>query len=120
MLKLGIPVLHISSATSAEDFYCRRLGFHLEFARRGNPNQTDPCYLGVSRDTAWLHLSSFSGDGILGTVVNFVVDDVDALHSEFLAKGIPIALQPVNQTWGTREMYVKDPDGNSLRFQQLK
>ena len=24
---------------------------------------------------------------------------------------------PVNQTWGAREMYVKDGDGNSIRFQ---
>ena len=23
---------------------------------------------------------------------------------------------PINQTWGTREFYVDDPDGNTLRF----
>jgi hypothetical protein len=23
---------------------------------------------------------------------------------------------PVDQTWGTREFYVSDPDGNTLRF----
>lgn len=25
---------------------------------------------------------------------------------------------PVDQPWGNREMYVKDPDGNSIRFVQ--
>ena len=74
--------------------------------------------MGISRDGIWLHLSSFSGDGVAGGVVNLLVDDVDALHAEFVAKGVPIAVEPVDQTWGTREMYVKDADGNSLRFQQ--
>lgn len=63
-----------------------------------------------------LHLSSLSGDGVAGNAVNIVVDDVDALHAELVAKGVPIAVGPVDQTWGTREMYVKDADGNSLRF----
>ena len=31
-------------------------------------------------------------------------------------KGVPIDLRPTDQTWGNREMYVKDPDGNSIRF----
>jgi hypothetical protein len=25
---------------------------------------------------------------------------------------------PIDQTWGTREFYVDDPDGNTLRFIQ--
>jgi uncharacterized glyoxalase superfamily protein PhnB len=44
------------------------------------------------------------------------VEDVDALHAELVAKGVPIDLEPTDQTWGNREMYVKDPDGNSIRF----
>jgi len=34
-----------------------------------------------------------------------------------VAKGVAIAVGPVDQTWGTREMYVRDADGNCLRFQ---
>jgi uncharacterized glyoxalase superfamily protein PhnB len=120
LLKLVVPLLHISSAVTAEDFYCRHLGFHLEFAHRGSPNQPDPAYMGVSRDGVWLHRSSFSGDSTPGSAVNLVVEDVDTLHTELLAKAASIALPPTNQTWGTREMYVEDPDGNSLRFQQVK
>ena len=26
--------------------------------------------------------------------------------------------RPVDQTWGTRELYVDDPDGNTIRFVQ--
>jgi uncharacterized glyoxalase superfamily protein PhnB len=76
--------------------------------------------MGISRDGVELHLSSLSGDGVVGCAVNLVVDDVDALHREFIAKAVQIHVGPVDQTWGTREMYVKDADGNSIRFQQLR
>ena len=42
----------------------------------------------------------------------------EALHAELAAKGVGIDVGPVDQTWGTREMYVKDVDGNSVRFIQ--
>jgi uncharacterized glyoxalase superfamily protein PhnB len=118
LLKLAIPLLHVSSSNEAEDFYCNRLGFKREFAHRVNDAKPDPCYMGVSRDGVWLHISSFSGDGVSGGVANLIVDNVDALHAEFVAKGVRIDLAPIDQTWGSREMYVKDADGNSIRFIQ--
>ena len=116
MIKLAIPLLHVSNSTAAEDFYCKRLGFRREFAHRADDAKADPCYMGLTRDGVWLHVSSFSGDGISGGVVNLMVEDVDALHAELVADGVRIAVGPVDQTWGTREMYVKDADGNSIRF----
>jgi uncharacterized glyoxalase superfamily protein PhnB len=116
VLKLAIPVLHVTRSRDAEEFYCGRLGFRREFAYRVDESREDPCYMGLSRDEAWLHLSSFPGDGVSGGVIFFVVDDVDALHGELLARGVRVDLPPTDQTWGNREMYVKDADGNSLRF----
>jgi catechol 2,3-dioxygenase-like lactoylglutathione lyase family enzyme len=118
MLKLAIPLIHVTNAAAAEEFYCNRLGFRREFAHREDPAKSDPAYLGISRDGIRMHISSFSGDGRSGGVVNFLVESVDALHAEFVKNGVPIAVEPVNQTWGTREMYVKDADGNSIRFIQ--
>ena len=116
MFKLAIPVLHVSSAAVAEEFYCNRLGFSQEFAYRLDDAQPDPCYMGLSRDEAHFHVSSFSGDGVPGGVVFLEVEDVDALHAELKAKGVIIDLEPTDQSWGNREMYVSDPDGNSIRF----
>ena len=116
MLKLAIPLLHVSSSAAAKDFYCGRLGFRCEFEHRPEGIVADPCYMGLTRDGVWLHVSSFSGDGVAGGVVNLIVDDVDAMHTEFVGKRVNIALGPVDQTWGTREMYVRDPDGNTVRF----
>jgi len=63
-----------------------------------------------------LHVSSFSRGWDLGGVVNLIVEDVDALHAELVKKGVRIDTGPVDQTWGNREMYVKDADGNSIRL----
>ena len=116
MIRGGVPVLRMSSAAASEAFYCGALGFELEFSVPANETQRDPCYMGVSRDGAGLHLSGHPGDGVFGGVVLFFCDDVDALHAEFIAKGVAIHLAPVDQTWGRRELYVRDPDENSVRF----
>ena len=119
MLKRAIPLLHVSSSAAAESFYCGRLGFRRLFSTRADAARPDPCYMGVARDGVVLHISSFSGDGVAGGVVNVLVDDVDALHRELVVKGVAIDLAPTDQTWGNREMYVKDADRNTLRFLQL-
>jgi catechol 2,3-dioxygenase-like lactoylglutathione lyase family enzyme len=53
---------------------------------------------------------------------------VDALFRKFRERGLrtpgnPDAPEhvhegPIDQTWGTREFYVEDPDGNTVRFIQ--
>jgi uncharacterized glyoxalase superfamily protein PhnB len=72
--------------------------------------------MGLIRDDVELHVSSFSGDGVSGGVVFVGVEDVDALHTELVQKGVTIDLPPTDQSWGNREMYITDPDGNSIRF----
>lgn len=116
MIRRAIPLLHVTNIADAVRFYCRGLGFQLEFEHRPEGVTTDPCYSGVTRDGVWLHLSSFPGDGKGGAVTNFMVDDVDRIYAEFAAKHVAIDTPPVDQTWGTREMYLRDSDGNCLRF----
>ena len=115
MFKFAIPVLHVSSSAAAAEFYCDRLGFSQEFAYRPFGG-LDPCYMGLTRDDVRLHVSSFSGDGVAGGVVFLVVRDVDELFKELKDKSITIDLEPTDQSWGNREMYIHDPDGNSIRF----
>jgi len=117
MFKFAIPVLHVSSSRTAEEFF-RKLGFQQEFAMRLDASRADPCYMGFRRDGAVLHVSSFSGDGVSGGIAYVAVDDVDELHRELIAKGVPIDTGPIDQSWGNREMYVKDADRNSIRFTQ--
>jgi len=59
-----------------------------------------------------------------------MTDDVDAVFRKFRARGlqtpgdpdvpaVEVHQGPANQTWGRREFYVQDRDGNSLRFIQV-
>jgi uncharacterized glyoxalase superfamily protein PhnB len=118
VIKVAIPLLHVSNPIAALQFYCTKLGFRPEFAldQDGSGSLTGPSYMGFSRDEVWIHLSSFPGDGVAGGVVNLVVDDLDALRAEFVEKGLAIDSGPMNQTWGRREIHVKDADGNCIRF----
>jgi uncharacterized glyoxalase superfamily protein PhnB len=119
MLKCSGPLLHVSNSAAAEQFYCDKLGFCLEFAHRSDGSKSEPGYLGISREGFWMYLSSFSGDGVAGGVVNLFVDSVDAMHAELIAKNVKIDSGPMDQTWGSREMYVKDSDGNCIRYIQM-
>ena len=37
-------------------------------------------------------------------------------HDVLTGRGVKIDLPPTDQSWGTREMHVKDPDGNRICF----
>ncbi|MXY45135.1 MAG: hypothetical protein F4Y50_13980 [Dehalococcoidia bacterium] len=112
------PVLGVSDSKAAEEFYCGKLGFELQFAYRPFRDHDDPCHMGVKRDDAVMRVSSFSGDGVPKTGVIVWTDDVDSLHEEFVSKGVEIDTGPIDQVWGLREMHVRDVDDNKLTFAQ--
>ena len=90
---------------------------------------TDPGFSALTREGHHLFLSSHRGDGEFGQAIVVTTDNVDALFRKFRERGLrtpgnPDAPQlvhegPIDQTWGTREFYVDDPDGNTLRFTQM-
>ncbi len=114
----AIPVISITDSAKSEDYYCNVLDFRKMFAYRPNPNRQDPCYLGVERDGARLHLHSFKTERAGLTDAFFDVDDVDQLYAEFVSRGANCPLPPTDQTWGNREMHIRDPDGNVICFGQ--
>lgn len=117
MIQFAIPLLHVSNPAAAEKFYCDQLGFKKTFSYQPFGDK-GPCYLGLIRDEVRLHLSSFPEDGKAGNAIVLIVDNVDSLYEEFTAKGVVIDLIPTDQSWGNREMYIKDADNNSIRFTQ--
>jgi len=93
MIKLAIPLLHISDPLLAETFNRDKLSFTKTFDYR--PFRADgPCYFGIMRDDIRIHLSSFPEDGKAGGAIVLVVDDVDALYKEYSQKDIRIVLSP--------------------------
>src|SRR5688572_27245219 len=112
------PVLKASDFVASEAFYCDKLGFSKDWEYRPHPELANPVYASFSRDGIQLIVSSFSGDSAFGAEARLDVRDVDGLHREFADRGVSIDLEPFNQTWGNREMYIRDPDRNKLAFVQ--
>ncbi len=113
-------LLRVSKMKTALTYYCDKLGYEKLSEYRPHPNAEDPAYVVIKRDETGLHLSSFSGDGQTGGRAVVFCHDVDALHREFGARGVDVGLEPTDQSWGNREMYITDPDGNQLRFTQTE
>lgn len=116
MIRSAIPLIAITDSTRTEDYYTRVLGFERTFAHRPDPQRTDPCYLGMARDGVSIHLESYKPERAGLTDAFFWVEDVDGLHREIATRGAIIQMPPTDQTWGTRELHVRDPDGNVLCF----
>ena len=71
----------------------------------------------MRRDNCVLHISEHHGDATPGSRVRVYVDDIDRLHSALVAKAYKFARPGIqNQPYGTREVSVADPFGNSLVF----
>jgi catechol 2,3-dioxygenase-like lactoylglutathione lyase family enzyme len=101
------PILNVSSMARSVRYYVDVLGF-------GNAEWGGDDFTCVTRDGANIYLSE--GDqGQPGTWVWLGVEDVEALHKEYIRSGATILQPPENFSWA-REMKVADPDGHVLRF----
>lgn len=121
-----IPTVRCRNMRKSLTFYTGVLDFeHVD----GDDATDDPSFSVLARDGDQLFLSSHRGDGEFGQAIVVTTTDVDALFRKFrdrglIAPGNPDAPEkvhegPIDQSWGTREFYVDDPDGNTLRFTQL-
>lgn len=107
------PIFRCRDIERAERFYREVLGASANWAwGEGNPG-----YRSVTVFGAELHLSSFAGDGAFGTAVYIRIDDVDAIAARIRSLA-PDCIEhgPEDQAWGQRELYLRDPDNNQIRF----
>ena len=118
-----VPVIRCTDMARSLAFYTGVLDFRLKY-----PGQShEDLVIDIVNDMAELQLSVLGGDGVFGSATNIGVMDVDALFKMYIARGLdaskrpdsPVHQGPVDQTWGKREFYVTDPDGNTLRFGQV-
>ena len=118
-----IPVLIVRDVPEAITFHTEVLDFELAFVM---PPEA-PFYVVLRRGPDELHLNLAPNRGRPGNASFIVVcDDVDALFASFVSRGLsvptransPVHEGPLDQTWGTREVYIDDPSGNTVIFQQ--
>jgi len=116
-----IPTVRCSRMAASIAFYTKVLDFE---CIEGRPDDGDPSFSVLMREGDRLFLSSHRGDGEFGQAIVVLTGDVDSLFRKFRERGLktpgnpgsPVHEGPTDQTWGTREFYVDDPDGNTLRF----
>jgi predicted enzyme related to lactoylglutathione lyase len=101
------PILRVDDMARSLRYYVDVLGFKNEDWGGGE-------FTCVTRDGASIYLS-LGDQGQPGTWVWIGVEDVEALHADYTARGAEILEPPVNYPWAV-EMKVGDPDGHVLRF----
>jgi catechol 2,3-dioxygenase-like lactoylglutathione lyase family enzyme len=116
-----LPIVRCSQIKRSIEFYTQTL----DFKRADDHPLTDPAYLFLTRAGDGLVLSSYSKPSF-GQCVVVMTEDVDGLFKRYVARGLkpekpesPVHQGPTDQTWGTREFYVDDPDGNTLQFTEV-
>lgn len=113
-----VPLFKVRNMDEAVSFYTNILDFQLKFPHA----PLNEFCVDLTHGDAELQLTMT--DGIFGVAVYVYVDDVDKLFHKYIQRGLvtprkvdsPVHESPTNQTWGMREFYVTDADGNTLRF----
>jgi hypothetical protein len=109
MIKTIVPVVPVSKIEPTIEVLAK-VGFTQNWVHDPNGGQLRYASL-VDQNGHELHLSESRGDGIGPVVVYFWTDSIDELAE--LA-----GTTAQDQTWDTREFWLKDKDGNSFRFGQ--
>lgn len=118
-----IPVLMVRDVPEAIAFFTSILDCRLAFA---TPPEA-PFYAVLHRGSDEIHLNlAPDRQRVGGASFVIVCDDVDSLFASFVRRGLtvpsraqsPVHEGPLDQSWGTREVHVDDPSGNTVIYQQ--
>jgi uncharacterized glyoxalase superfamily protein PhnB len=117
-----IPLLKVSNMRDAIRHYTETLDFVMTW-----PEDTpESPVVDLGHEELELQITTHESERLFGSVVYVWVGDVDSLFAKYRSRGLdvsakpnsPVHQGPVDQTWGRREFYVTDADGNTLRFCQ--
>jgi catechol 2,3-dioxygenase-like lactoylglutathione lyase family enzyme len=107
----AMPTLPVLSVESAIAFYTAALGFSLTF-RNGSS------FAIVARDSIELGLTTVEASGVsAGRGRCYLkLTGIEALYSDYLAKGVSILHELREESYGMKEFMIADPDGNQINF----
>ncbi|OCX54391.1 hypothetical protein BEL04_09070 [Mucilaginibacter sp. PPCGB 2223] len=98
----------------------------LDFVMTCPEDTPDSPVVDLGHEHTELQITTYESERLFGSVIYVWVNDVDLLFAEYKNRGLdtshkpnsPVHQGPTDQTWGRREFYVTDADGNTLRFCQ--
>lgn len=108
------PVLMVEDVRATSDFYVAHFGFRPHFEtewymhlQSESDETVNLAILNGRHDTV-----PESGRGLAsGLLLNFEVDDVDAVHARLTRAGLPILLSLRDEAFGQRHFITADPNG---------
>jgi uncharacterized glyoxalase superfamily protein PhnB len=118
------PYFMVDDVVATANFYRDALGFRYE-RLWGDP----PCFAIVGRNGAHIMLSQIEGSGPMhpnrvsdpdGAAWDAYIwiDNAEALHDEYVQKGVTIPQQLRDQEYGCREFTIRDCNGFTIGFGQ--
>jgi catechol 2,3-dioxygenase-like lactoylglutathione lyase family enzyme len=117
-----IPLFKVKDMAAAIHHYTEILDFRMTW----HEDNADSAVVDLGHEQMEIQLTTHESDRLFGSIVYVHVPDVDSLFAKFLGRGLDTSGKldsavhqgPTNQTWGRREFYVTDADGNTLRYCQ--
>jgi predicted lactoylglutathione lyase len=114
----AIPEIPVSDIRVAVDYYCRSLGFELDWG-----GDEEGGIAGISRGSCRLFLANGAFrqvHGNAGPVLTWInlasCQDVDALYQSWTHSQARVVGEPERKPWKLYEFTASDPDGNLLRI----
>jgi len=117
-MKLEVVTVPVSNVDRAIKFYADKLGFHLD-----GDWKMDGGMRYVQLTPVGSGCSIVIGEKITETkpgTIDFlllVVKDIHKIHDHLVKKGVKVT-DVEKMPWGAWHIYLSDPDGNKLTFQQ--
>lgn len=71
---------------------------------------------GVPTTTAQISVIERDATAPMLADVSIEVDDVDAYYAEAVRRGVEIVYGPVDEPWGVRRFFVRDPNGKVINI----
>ena len=118
MVRQIAPQFFTTDLPRTLDYYREKLGFECM-----GTWMDPPVYAIVARDQQPIHFRlaappTASADKYRDELLDayVFVEDADALHAEYAARGVEFTRGPANMPWRSREFVVRDCDGRLLAF----
>lgn len=109
-VKRIVPNIDAPDVSAAERFYGAALGLDLLMDHGWIVTY------GVRGSEVQVSIASQGGSGTVTPDVSIEVDDLDAALSRMKAAGFAIEYGPVEEPWGVRRFFVRDPFGKRINI----
>ena len=109
-VRRAIPIVVTDDPAGTRAFYEQFLGFRAGMDNDGFLMLASPAVPTTQVIVAWETPTPFDPE-ILRLAMSVEVADVNVAHADALARGLDIVYGPVDEPWGMRRFFVREPSG---------